>query len=105
VREKVPCLPGSSTGYEAPTDTTFALHRPLSKISTEGRYKHIRTTYSYQARRLPWYNNTMDLSDEGKYYITPVEIGTQWSKGLEVENDTFFKKIATWFKWLYNRIS
>ena len=75
--------------YEAPIDTTFALHRPLSKISTQGRYKHIRTTYPYQARHLPWYNNTMDLSDEEKYYITHVEIGTQWSKGLEVENDTF----------------
>jgi len=45
------------------------------------------------------------LSNEGKNYITHVEIGTQWSKGLEVENDTFKKKITTWFKQLYNRIS
>lgn len=79
--------------YEAPIDTTFALHRPLSRISTQGRYKHIRTTFPYEARHLPWYNNSMNLSDEEKYYIDHVEIGTQWSKGIEVEKKSFIKRI------------
>lgn len=84
--------------YEAPVDTTFALHRPLSRISTQGRFKHIRTTFPYEARHLPWYNNSMNLSEEEKYYIDHVEIGTQWSKGIEVENISFYKFFSNWCK-------
>lgn len=79
--------------FEAPIDTTFALHRPLSKISTQGRFKHIRTAFPYEARHLPWYNNSRNLSEEEKYYIDHVEIGTQWSKGIAVKNMSFIKRI------------
>ena len=79
--------------YLARIDTTFALHRPYASISTKGRYKMIRTSYPYTARHLPWYNDSANLSEEETFYINHVEIGTHWSKGLELKNESFIKKI------------
>jgi hypothetical protein len=81
--------------YFARIDTTFALHRPYATISTKGRYKMIRTSYPYAARHLPWYNDSSNLSEEETFYINHVEIGTHWSKGLELENQSFLKRIFT----------
>jgi hypothetical protein len=76
--------------FDAPIDTTFALHKPYSMISTRGIFKMARTGFPYQARHMPWYNNSENLSEEELYYINNVEIGTQWSKGLEIKEDTYF---------------
>ncbi|WP_222621715.1 glycosyltransferase family 2 protein [Pontibacter cellulosilyticus] len=67
--------------FDATIDTTFALHRPYAKISTSGGHlKMIRVGYPYQAYHLPWYNDSKNLSEEEKYYVNSVEIGTHWSK-------------------------
>jgi hypothetical protein len=79
--------------YLARIDTTFALHRPYATISTKGRYKMIRTGYPYTARHLPWYNDSENLSEEETYYTNHVEIGTHWSKGLELKDKSLIRKI------------
>lgn len=79
--------------YLARIDTTFALHRPYATISTKGRYKMIRTGYPYTARHLPWYNDSENLSEEEKFYTDHVEIGTHWSKGLELKEKSLIRKI------------
>lgn len=84
--------------FIAPIDTTFALHRPLSRISTQGRYLHARTAYPYEARHMPWYNDSSKLDEEEKYYINSVEIGTHWSTGNGYENINILKRIIK--KWL-----
>ena len=78
--------------YLAPIDTTFALHRPFASLSTKGRYKMIRAAHPYAARHMPWYINSKNLSDEEKYYIDHVEIGTHWSKKTNVENRSFIRR-------------
>lgn len=82
VKEKEP------NHYIADIDTTFALHRPYSLISVNARImnKHLRMGPPFEAYHMPWYNNTSNLSEEEKYYIKHVEIGTHWSKGLGQEN-------------------
>ena len=79
--------------YLAPIDTTFALHRPLARISTQGRYKNIRTGFPYEALHLPWYNDSKNLSEEEKYYINSAEIGTHWTTGVGEKNIPFYKRI------------
>lgn len=88
--------------YSAPIDTTFALHRPYSYISKRGIFKMIRTGVPYTAWHMPWYNDTSNLTEEEKYYIEKVEIGTHWSKGIEIGGDTLLDrtmiKIKTFFR-------
>lgn len=79
--------------FLAPIDTTFALHRPYARISTKGRFEMIRVGHPYTACHMPWYNDSENLSKEEKFYIDNVEIGTHWSKGLGVENQSFIKRI------------
>lgn len=82
----------SALGYEAPIDTTFALHRPYAQIGNRYNLRMIRTSHPYEARHLPWYNNSSKLSEEEKYYISRVEIGTHWSKGLELKEPSFIRR-------------
>jgi hypothetical protein len=65
--------------YSAAIDTTFALHRPRIKCSflTEA-VKHYRTSFPYQARHLPWYENSKCLSGEIEYYYKYAKIGNHW---------------------------
>ena len=79
--------------FNARIDTTFALHRPYARISTKGRYKMARTAYPYQARHLPWYIDTTNISEEEKYYIDHVEIGTHWSKGLSFKKGKILRRL------------
>jgi hypothetical protein len=65
--------------YAAAIDTTFALHRPRIKCSFLTKYvKHYRTAFPYQARHLPWYENSKYLPDEMKYYYEHAKIGNHW---------------------------
>jgi len=72
--------------YKAKIDTTFALYRPFTKVGflTKGVFKfgsgHRRTDYPYQARHLPWYEDSGTLSDETLYYIQNAETKTAWTK-------------------------
>jgi O-antigen/teichoic acid export membrane protein len=91
--------PAGEGMYEAPIDTTFALHRPYALISTVGGYKMIRTGAPYEARHLPWYNNSQQLTAEEQYYIDHVEIGTQWSKGLRLKRESFLKRVLRMLKY------
>lgn len=79
--------------YSASIDTTFALHRPYAYISKKGIFKMIRTGGKYTAWHMPWYNDSNNLSEEEKYYIDSVEIGTHWSKGLSIDGTTTLQKI------------
>lgn len=79
--------------YYAPIDTTFALHKPYALISTRGFFRMIRTGAPYEARHMPWYNDSQTLNEEEKYYIANVEIGTHWSKGIPLEEKTFIKRL------------
>lgn len=82
----------SSIGYEAPIDTTFALHRPFSLIGNRYNFRMIRMTHPFEAYHMPWYNDSENLTDEEKYYISHVEIGTHWSKGLKLKKQLFISK-------------
>ncbi len=84
--------------FYAPIDTTFALHRPLARISTQGRFKHIRSLYPFEARHMPWYNDSKNLSDEEVFYLNSVEIGTHWSTGDGYKNKSFFKRLFHKFR-------
>lgn len=68
--------------YKAPIDTTFALHRPFSRISTNGYYTHLRTTSPYEAHHLPWYENSSQPSVEDIYYKKNATIGGHWTNGV-----------------------
>jgi hypothetical protein len=66
--------------YLAQVDTTFALHRPYSKISTF-RAKMIRVGYPYELHHLPWYLDSKNLPEEELYYIEHASIGGHWTNG------------------------
>jgi hypothetical protein len=60
--------------FKASIDTTFALHRPWTKVGCmTGLTKHYRVDYPYQARHLPWYEDSKHLSDESMYYYIHVK--------------------------------
>ena len=50
--------------YRAPIDTTFALYRPGQGHGPH----HLRSAPPYEARHLPWYQNSSSRSDEDQYY-------------------------------------
>lgn len=86
--------------YICPVDTTFAIYETKSLVSE----KHIlspclRTKIPYEARHMPWYNDTNKLNDEEMYYIshanarfqnihgknTPVGMWTQLDKNKVIK--------------------
>ena len=52
--------------YKALIDTTFALYRPLKYVKTQKN--NIRVGYPYEARHLPWYQDSSKLDEETIYY-------------------------------------
>jgi hypothetical protein len=55
--------------FRAGIDTTFALHRPWVKTAyLSCNIKHYRVGYPYQARHLPWYENSKNPDEENVYY-------------------------------------
>jgi len=71
--------------FEAPVDTTFALYRPFTKVSFYGWFyeksttKHYRIGYPYQARHMPWYEDSANPSEESVYYRTHASQQTHWT--------------------------
>lgn len=65
--------------YSASIDTTFALYAPGVKSSFLSiTRKHCRTGYPYQARHLPWYEDSDNLPDDIAFYYKNREIGGNW---------------------------
>jgi hypothetical protein len=70
----------SENVYDAPVDSTFALYRPLAKGRAED-CKAYRLSGKYDFHHLPWYENSADLTEEDKYYISHVSKGsTMWTE-------------------------
>lgn len=65
--------------YDAPIDTTFALHRPNVKVGFSFTKKNLRVGGVYTALHMPWYNNSSNLSEEEKFYINSVSTSTHWT--------------------------
>jgi glycosyltransferase involved in cell wall biosynthesis len=63
----------------APIDTTFALYRPFVGLSRSRSVEAYRTAFPYQARHLPWYNDSTNLSEEEIYYIKSCRKVTEWT--------------------------
>lgn len=68
--------------FKARVDTTFALYRPFCK---GGSTPHLvfRTDFPYVIQHLPWYQDTENLSQEEKYYITHSKKATFWTERLQ----------------------
>jgi hypothetical protein len=65
--------------YKAPIDTTFALYRPWYKGPANKYLEVYRVGYPFEARHLPWYNNSSNLSEEELYYIKHASTSTHWT--------------------------
>lgn len=67
------CIAGSLSNttanlYDAAVDTTLALYRPLTEVPSFSLTPAIRTGSPYVARHLPWYEDSLNLSEEQIYY-------------------------------------
>ena len=52
--------------FFAPIDTTFAVYRPgLGHLNS----RSLRAQPPYEARHLPWYENTLEPTEEQRYYV------------------------------------
>ena len=69
--------------YLAPIDTTFALYRPRVGLSRSRFVEAYRTDFPYQAEHIPWYNDSLNPSDEEVYYVSHCAQPTAWSKKLK----------------------
>jgi len=70
--------------YDALIDTTFALYRPGAKGGADG--PAIRTAGKYIARHLPWYEDSMNLSEETQYYLNSATAASSWYAILKEES-------------------
>ena len=68
--------------FRARVDTTFALYRPYCK---GGSSPHLvfRTDFPFVIQHLPWYQDTNNLSEEEKYYISHSKKATFWTGRLK----------------------
>lgn len=63
--------------YRAPIDTTFAMYRPGLN---QQNGKALRSAPPYEARHLPWYQNSSSLTEEDRYYTAHVDrLITNWN--------------------------
>jgi hypothetical protein len=69
-------IPAFGRFYRAPIDTTFALYRPGLGHGPH----HLRTAPPYEARHLPWYQNSQALTEEDRYYAEHADASiTNWN--------------------------
>ena len=54
--------------FFAVIDTTFALYMPDS-VATHRFGLALRTDFPYQARHMPWYKKSTDVTDEDRFYV------------------------------------
>lgn len=67
--------------YKAAIDTTFALYKPHYLLGGNLRSPMIRVGIPYTIKHLPWYNDSLTLSDEEAYYLAHCETFTHWTTG------------------------
>lgn len=65
--------------FQASIDTTFAMYRPWMKGGAS-LLKMYRTNYPYQARHMPWYVESNNLSEEEQYYVLHAIGSTHWTQ-------------------------
>lgn len=71
--------------YSAAIDTTFALHRPISRGKVSDKIS-FRTAYPYQARHLPWYEDSSNLPEEEIYYVSHKKRNVgMWSSKIKTD--------------------
>jgi len=63
--------------YDAPIDTTFALYKPFAFGDAE-ECKAIRVGGTLTFIHRPWYENSLDLDEETKYYIKNANASSFW---------------------------
>jgi|LauGreDrversion4_2_1035121.scaffolds.fasta_scaffold03025_9 hypothetical protein len=73
--------------YDALIDTTFALYKPGAKGGADG--PAIRTSDKYIARHLPWYEDSNNLDDETRFYISSTSQVSSWYKSLNGSNQQY----------------
>lgn len=72
-------VPVDSEYYRAPVDTTLALYAPFAQGG--GECKAWRTRAPYEARHLPWYENSEQPDEETLYYRnTAVSSASHWTE-------------------------
>lgn len=74
-------IAGNPPLYKAAIDTTFALYKPYYLVGGNLRSPHIRVGEPYQAKHMPWYNDSTHISEEELYYIQHCETFTHWTTG------------------------
>lgn len=67
--------------YKAAIDTTFALYRPYYIVGGNLHSPIIRVGEPYLAKHMPWYNDSVNLSNEESFYIQHCETITHWTMG------------------------
>lgn len=68
--------------FRATIDTTFALHRPWSKVSAlNNATNQYRVGFPFQLRHLPWYEDDLNPTKEEVYYKEHAVIGGHWTNG------------------------
>jgi len=68
--------PAFDAFYRAPIDTTFAMYPPGLGHGPH----HLRTAPPYEARHLPWYQNSAQPTEEDVYYVTHADSRiTNWN--------------------------
>jgi len=75
--------PLESGMFDAQIDTTFALYRPYSSGKANFVELNIRTDFPYQARHLPWYSDSTNLTEEQKFYISKCKVITHWTEKMQ----------------------
>lgn len=75
--------------FRAPIDTTFALYKPFARKNANWYIEQYRTGGNYQARHIPWYNDTTNLSVEELYYINSCAKKTHWTNMNAIADSLF----------------
>lgn len=77
--------------YDAPIDTTFALYKPFSTLRRGEIYtlKAFRTGPPYLVRHLPWYVDSLNLSEEESYYLQTCGISSSLGKQKNKMDDVY----------------
>ncbi len=70
--------------FRAPTDTTFALYRPKSKLNRSRADETYRLAPPYSIIHLPWYIDSANPTEEEKYYISHASHVTSWTSKSKV---------------------
>ena len=83
---------GIGNYYWAAIDTTFAMYRSRTPISTATKVvgvKSLRTGFPYVARHTPWYLDGDNLDPENKHYFLTSSASNSWKpdgKGLTIHS-------------------